>query len=211
MKKKFLTLIASVFFGFFGFSQNQLLEEKIEDTLAVKYFSIGLKLGIPNLAAGTAEVVLPLFKNHFALSTEYSQIALKFSALETTTTYTEYGVNYYFNTRGNGFFVGLGKGILNTDILFKNLLFTNGDTNTTGTATTLLDLNTTHIKLGIKTAGTVYFRCEIGYGRGRIPNRLLFSARSNGITNFFDEALPPLPGLGSNGLLIGSIGFGVSL
>lgn len=59
MKKKFLTLIASVFFGFFGFSQNKLLEKKIEDTLAVKHFAIGLKLGIPNLAAGTAEVVLP--------------------------------------------------------------------------------------------------------------------------------------------------------
>jgi hypothetical protein len=146
MKKKFLTLIASVFFVFFGYSQNQLREQKIEDTLAVKHFAIELKMGIPNLAAGTAEVVLPLF---------------------------------------------------------KNLLFTNGDTNTTGTATTLLDLNTTHIKLGIKTAGTVYFRCEIGYGRGTVPDRLLFSARSNGITKLFDEALPPLPGLGSNGLLIG--------
>ncbi len=203
MKKKFLTLIASVFFVFFGFSQNQQRGKKIEDTLAVKHFAIGLKLGIPNLAAGTTEVVLPLFKNHFALYTEYSQIKLKFSALETTTTYSEYGMNYYFKTRGNGFFVGLGKGILSADILFKNLLFINGDINTTGTATTLLDLNTTHIKLGINTAGTIYFRCEIGYGRGKVPDRLLFSARSNGITKLFDEALPPLPGLGSNGLLIG--------
>ncbi len=71
-------------------------------------------------------------------------------------------------------FVGLGKGVLSADILFKNLLFINGDINTTGTATTLLDLNTTHVKLGIKTASTVYFRCEIGYGRRKVPDRLFY-------------------------------------
>lgn len=210
MKKSLLTLIASVIFGYSGFSQNQTFDQKVEDSTTINHFALGLKLGIPNLAAGTAEIILPILNYHFAPYAEYSKLAFNFTALETTTTYTEVGVNYYFKNQGNGFFISLGKGMLNTDLLFKNLLFSNSNTRLEGSALTVLNLNTTNIKLGIKTAGTLYFRFEIGYGIGTIPDQLVFFASSNGITNLFNEALPPLPGLGSNGLLIGAVGFGIS-
>ena len=211
MKKNLLTLITSLIFVFHGLSQDKPIEDQRGDSLDIKHFSIGLKLGIPNLAAATAEVVLPLVYNHFAPYAEYSQVSLNFTALETITSYTELGLNYYFKSSGNGFFIGLGRGILNTDISFKNLLFLDRDSNFLGSAQTLFNLNTTNLKLGIKTSGTFYFRFEIGYGIGTLPDQLVFSASANGITNLFKETLPPLPGLGSNGLLIGAIGFGLSL
>jgi len=50
----------------------------------------------------------------------------------------------------------------------------------------------------------------VGYGIGSIPDQLSFTATSNGITEQFTEEIPAIPGIGTNGLLIGNIGFGLS-
>jgi len=210
MKNKPLITFLFLFSVFTAFSQTEMSEEEYKDSLKVKHLSIGFKLGIPNLASGYAEFILPVLNNHFATYIDYSKIPLNFESIETTTAYTEFGVNYYFNKKANGFFIGLGKGSLSTDITFTNLQFSNAISNLIGSGFTVLNLDTTNFKIGVKTGGTVFFRFELGYGIGNIPDSLIFIASSGGITESFAENIPPIPGLGTGGILIGNIGFGLS-
>ena len=77
-----------------------------------------------------------------------------------------------------------------------------------GSATTDFDFGTTNIKLGLKSGGSFYFRFEVGYGIGDIPDSINFTATSGGITETFSEDIPPIPGLSSGGTIIANIGFG---
>ena len=210
MKKNFLITYLFLLSIFTSFAQTESSKEENKDSLKVKHFSIGLKLGFPNLASGSAELTLPILNNHFAPYIDYSKIPLNFESVETTIAYTEFGINYYFNKKANGFFLGIGKGSLSTDVTFTNLLFSSGLQSLIGSGSTELNLDTTNFKLGVKTSGTVFFRFELGYGLGKIPDSLNFIATLNGIPESFTESIPPIPGLGTSGILIGNIGFGFS-
>ena len=208
MKKNFLITYLFLLTIFTSFAQTESSKEENKDSLKVKHFSIGLKLGFPNLASGSAELTLPILNNHFAPYIDYSKIPLNFESVETTIAYTEFGINYYFNKKANGFFLGVGKGSLSTDVTFTNLLFTSGLQSLIGSGSTELNLDTTNFKLGVKTAGSVFFRFELGYGLGMIPDSLSFIATLNGISESFTESIPPIPGLTTSGILIGNVGFG---
>ena len=208
MKKNFLITYLFLLTIFTSFAQTESSKEENKDSLKVKHFSIGLKLGFPNLASGSAELTLPILNNHFAPYIDYSKIPLNFESVETTIAYTEFGINYYFNKKSNGFFLGVGKGSLSTDVTFTNLLFTSGLQSLIGSGSTELNLDTTNFKLGVKTAGSVFFRFELGYGLGKIPDSLNFIATLNGISESFTESIPPIPGLTTSGILIGNVGFG---
>tara|TARA_B100001059_G_C17616236_1_gene467136 strand:- start:170 stop:805 length:636 start_codon:yes stop_codon:yes gene_type:complete len=208
MKKNFLITYLFLLTIFTSFAQTESSIKENRDSLKVKHFSIGLKLGIPNLASGSAELTLPILNNHFAPYVDYSKFPLNFESVETTIAYTEFGINYYFNKKANGFFIGVGKGSLSTDVTFTNLLFVNDLQSLIGSGSTELNLDTTNFKLGVKTAGNVFFRFELGYGVGKIPDSLNFIASLNGISESFTESIPPIPGLGTSGILIGNIGFG---
>ena len=210
MKKNFLITYLFLLTIFTSFAQTKSNKEENSDSLKVKHFSIGLKLGIPNLASGSAELTLPILNNHFAPYIDYSKFPLNFESVETTIAYTEFGINYYFNKKANGFFIGVGKGSLSTDVTFTNLLFVNDLQSLIGSGSTELNLDTTNFKLGVKTAGNVFFRFELGYGVGKIPDSLNFIASLNGVSESFTESIPPIPGLGTSGILIGNIGFGFS-
>ena len=208
MKKNFLITYLFLLSIFTSFAQTESSKEENKDSLKVKHFSIGLKLGFPNLASGSAELTLPILNNHFAPYIDYSKIPLNFESVETTIAYTEFGINYYFNKKANGFFLGIGKGSLSTDVTFTNLLFSSGLKSLIGSGSTELNLDTTNFKLGVKTSGTVFFRFELGYGLGKIPDSLNFIATLNGISESFTESIPPIPGLTTSGILIGNVGFG---
>ena len=185
---------------------------KSKDSLKLNHFALGIKIGIPNIVGGSAEIVLPILNNHFAPFLDYNSFSLTFSDLEANLSSIGYGAKYYFGEKGNGFFMSLGRSTLKTDIVFNDLLFVDNvaQQSITGTGKTDLQLNTTDFKVGIKTGGTIYFLFELGYGFGDIPDLLNFTATSNGITESFSEDIPPLPGLGSNGILIGNVGFGIA-
>jgi len=208
MKKNFLITYLFLLSIFTSFAQTESSKEENKDSLKVKHFSIGLKLGFPNLASGSAELTLPIINNHFAPYIDYSKIPLNFESVETTIAYTEFGINYYFNKKANGFFLGIGKGSLSTDVTFTNLLFSSDLQSLIGSGSTELNLDTTNFKLGVKTSGTVFFRFELGYGLGKIPDSLNFNATLNGISESFTESIPPIPGLTTSGILIGNVGFG---
>lgn len=210
MKNNFLITLLLVLTSLTTEAQNQEDKKENKDSLKVKRLSISFKVGIPNLASGSAELVLPILNNHFAPYFDYSNIPLDFQSIETNIGYKEFGINYYFSKKGHGFFVGVGKGSLSTDIKFTNLKFLNGLQTIIGFGDTSLNIDTTNFKIGLKTGGTIFFRFELGYGVGEIPDLLRFDASAEGIIQSFIEDIPPIPGLGSSGILIGNIGFGFS-
>ena len=212
MKKITLSII-SIFILLLSFNSNAQeneLNEQSGDSVKAKHISIGAKIGVPNVIGGSAEIVLPFLGNHFAPFFDYSGFAINAEDIESSLKYIEYGVNFYFSKKGHGFYVGAGQATLNTDITFQNLDFSEGGVTAKGSGTTDLELKTTNFKLGVKTGGRYYFRFEVGYGIGDVPNELNFTATSSGITENFTEEIPAIPGLGTSGVLIGNIGFGYS-
>jgi len=207
-----LTLLIVFLFSFnAGYSQDQ--EEFVSntpDSLKIKRFNLGLKLGIPNLIGGSAEVLLPLLDNGIAPFIDYSGLDINTNEVATNLSYFEYGVNYYPNRKGTGFFLALGRAQFKTDLTFYDLVFSEAGQSVVGDASTTFDFNTTNIKLGIKAGSRIYFRFELGFGFGTIPEEIEFTAQSGGIEEFFSEPLPPLPGVSSGGILIGNVGFGLA-
>ena len=207
MKNLFFLLFALA--SVISFSQTKEIDSlKMEDK--TRLISLGAKIGIPNLASLNGEIVLPILDNHFAPFIDYSAFNLEIEDTESDLNYAEYGINFYFSNKGNGLYVGAGMAQLDSEFTFNNLTFEDNGVSQIGSAKTNLDINTLNIKLGFKTGGSIYFRFEIGYGMGAIPESIDFIATSNGITDSFSEDVPAIPGLSSGGLLISSFGFGLS-
>ena len=207
MKNLFFLLFALA--SVISFSQTKEIDSlKMEDKS--RLISLGAKIGIPNLASLNGEIVLPILDNHFAPFIDYSAFNLEIEDTESDLNYAEYGINFYFSNKGNGLYVGAGMAQLDSEFTFNNLTFEENGVSQIGSAKTNLDINTLNIKLGFKTGGSIYFRFEIGYGMGAIPESIDFIATSNGITDSFSEEVPAIPGLSSGGLLISNFGFGLS-
>ena len=204
---KLVILLSLILFSNRAFSQ----VEKVEalDSIKVKHINLGVKLGIPNLIGGSAEIVLPILGNRIAPYFDYSGFSIDTDEIGTSFSYLEYGANLYFNQKGNGFFLSLGQGKFNTELAFNALDFGNLLV-LPEPITTDFNFNTTNIKLGIKSGGTFYFKFELGFGLADIPDSVDFIATYGGITKSFSEELPPIPGISTSGILIGNIGFGFS-
>ena len=186
-----------------------MYKRQVLDSAKVRHINLGIKLGIPNLIGGSAEIVLPVLGNRIAPYFDYSGFSIDTDEISTSFSYLEYGSNLYFNQKGNGFFISLGQGKFNTELAFNALDF--------GNFIILLEpiftdfnFNTTNIKLGLKSGGAFYFRFELGFGLANIPDSVDFIATYGGITKSFSEELPPIPGISTSGILIGNIGFGFS-
>ena len=211
IRLKYTTLLFAFLFAITLGAQSNSEKQNLEDTdsLKVKRIALGIKLGIPNIAGGSAEIVMPILNNHFAPFVDYSSFNLPVEDIETNFSFIEYGVKYYFNKKGHGFFASLGKSKLETDITFNDL-FSNDTVSTYGSAKVPLELNTTNLKLGIKTGGSFFFRFEIGYGFGDIPSELEFDATANEISKSFIKKIPEIPILGSGGIPLANFGFGLT-
>lgn len=192
------------------YSQVEESTNEITDSINLNRFSLGLKLGIPNVIGGTAEVLLPVLKNRVAPFLDYSRFNIETNDLDTNLTYLEFGANLYFNEKGNGFFISLGQSQFNTNLVYYNLNFNDEIQSVTGTGAAKFNFTTTNLKLGIKTKDTFYFRFEVGFGFGNIPDFIEFTATEKNIVQNFSEKLPPIPGVNSSGIIIGNIGFGTS-
>lgn len=203
----------------------QAIEDNVEviDSLdsKVKRISLGVKIGVPNIAGLSLEGVTPLLDNRIAPYFDYSSFDINPDEVEVGLSYSEFGVNIYLGNKGKGAYAGIGFGSLNTDLTFTNVTLSDDNGNSgSGTVSVNEKLSTTNLKLGIKTGGRIYFRLEVGYGFGTIPSdielRGTFSypdPNGNGqITGqgTDTEEFPTIPGVGTNGILIGNFGFGIS-
>ena len=210
MKKLLLTMFMAL--ATIGYAQEvEQQQEQTIDSLApsVKRFSVGLKIGVPNIAGLSLEGLTPLLDNRVAPFVDFSSFDVKDAETEIGLSYSEFGANVYFNNKGKGAYAGIGFGNLSTDLTFYEDL----DGGSRGKGTTGLDIKSTNLKFGIKTGGRFYFRFEIGYGfTSDVPDEITVTLTEIYGTETETESLdvPTIPGLGTNGLLIGNFGFGLS-
>lgn len=209
MKKLFLIIFIA--FSAIGFAQEADQQEETLDSLApgIKRFSVGLKIGVPNIAGLSLEGVTPLLDNRVAPYIDFSSFDVKDAETEIGLSYTEFGTNVYFGNKGKGAYAGIGFGSLSTDLTF----YENLDGGGRGKGTIGLDIKSTNLKFGIKTGGRFYFRFEVGYGlTSDVPDDItvtLTEIGGNGTeTDTFE--VPTIPGVGTNGILLGNFGFGLS-
>lgn len=207
MKKFIPVLITLISFSIYG----QEINEKNDSIMVekIKRFSIGVKVGVPNIASLNGELILPFAGNRISAYFDYGALNFPIDDTDIETTYTEYGINFYFNSKGKGFYLSAGNGSLSTDYTFNNLDFDDG-AGPTGSGSTELDIDAVNLKLGLKTGGTIYLRLEAGFGFTSVPETLTFTATSNNKTQTFTEQLPNIPGISSDGILIGNLGLGFS-
>jgi len=193
---------------------------QIDTVLNLKRFSFGIKMGLPNILGLTTEAVLPIFKNRVSPYFDYSSFKLNPEKTSIDLNYTDFGVNIYVNSKGNGLYASLGSGNLSSLILFEQIELTDENGNKgLGNAQLKENINTFNIKLGIKSNSKIFFRLEVGYGIGRVPNNLdltgIFSYEKEGMLYTSNgssiESFPTVPGLGKNGIIMGNFGFGISL
>lgn len=209
MKKLLLTIFIAL--ATIGYAQEVEQQEETIDSLApsVKRFSVGLKIGVPNIAGLSLEGVTPLLDNRVAPFVDFSSFDVKDAETEIGLSYSEFGANVYFNNKGKGAYAGIGFGNLSTDLTFYEDL----DGGSRGKGTTGLDIKSTNLKFGIKTGGRFYFRFEIGYGfTSDVPDDITVTLTEIGGTETETDSfdVPTIPGLGTNGILVGNFGFGLS-
>ena len=209
MKRLLLTIFIAL--GTIGFAQEVDQQEETIDSLApsIKRFSVGLKIGVPNIAGLSLEGVTPLLDNRIAPFVDFSGFDVKDAETEIGLSYTEFGTNVYFGNRGKGAYAGISFGNLSTDLTF----YENLDGGGRGKGSIGLDIKSTNLKFGIKTGGRFYFRFEVGYGlTSDVPDDIILTLTEiggNGTeTDTFE--VPTIPGVGTNGILLGNFGFGLS-
>ena len=185
----------------------------------VKRLSFGIKLGIPNVAGLSLEGITPLLGNRIAPFVDFSSFPVNTVETNIDLKYSEFGSNFYFGKEGKVVYVGIGFGTLKPEITFKDQEFEEDGNRGTGTAVVSTEIKTTNLKLGIKTGGRIFFRLELGYGVGTIPKTVELNGRftytdSDGNTQTDTgtetEDFPAIPGVSTNGVLVGNFGFGVS-
>ena len=175
---------------------------------SIKRFSLGLKIGTPNMIGGAVQYVLPITNNHFAPYANYSGYDIEIENTEINLNYSEFGVKYFFKNTGKGLYTAVGISSFSSSLAYTDVSLTGG---LTGDGSVDLNIDTTIVKLGLKTGGTLYFSFELGYGFGTIPDSLTFNAvSSTGISESVTEDIPNIPGIGSGGMVVGNIGFGIS-
>jgi len=173
----------------------------------VARFRIGLKAGIPNIIGGNAEFVLPILNNHVAPFLDYSTFSLDVDDVDTSFNFFEIGTNVYFNDKGKGLYATLSYGSFNLEGTYTDAETIDGEL-FEGEASGEIDITTVNLKLGAKLGNKFYFRAEVGYGFGDIPDEVVITGTVNGQPDEGTEEIPDIPGIGDSGLLVVNIGFG---
>lgn len=211
MKKIIFLFVMMLSVGIYAQDMEAEQNQETVDSLApkVKRLSVGVKIGVPNIAGLSVEAVTPLLDNRIAAFADFSGFNVSDQETEIGLNYSEFGLNVYLGKKGSGLYAGIGAGNLSTDLTF----YENLDGGGRGKGTTGLDIKTTNLKLGIKTGGRIYFRFEVGYGvTSDIPENITVTLEEIGGSGRETESfeVPTIPGVGTNGVLVGNFGFGFS-
>ena len=211
MKKIIFLFVMMLSVGLYAQDIEAEQNQETIDSLApkVKRLSVGVKIGVPNIAGLSVEAVTPLLDNRIAAFADFSGFNVSDQETEIGLNYSEFGLNVYLGKKGSGLYAGIGAGNLSTDLTF----YENLDGGGRGKGTTGLDIKTTNLKLGIKTGGRIYFRFEVGYGvTSDIPENITVTLEEIGGSGRETESfeVPTIPGVGTNGVLVGNFGFGFS-
>lgn len=220
--KKFNLLIAVLFFCSIAFAQEaQETEPQLDQTeeqpkskkeKKILPIRIGLKLGTPNGIGGNLEYVTPLLQHRIAVYGDYSVLNAEVEDADNNFKYYEFGTNIYFSkNKGRGLYGSFGYGVLNINSTGGDYETDDGDTITNSKAD--FNVETLNVKLGLKLGRRVYFRTELGYGFGEIPQEIIVTGTINDTPAQevvdISEDISEIPGISENGYLIFNIGFGI--
>lgn len=206
--KKFSLLFCMLLICSFAFSQKQE-EEKEPKKKNVKPFRIGVKAGIPNGIGGYIEFVTPLLNHRIALFGDYSGFSADIDDVGTKLQYFELGTNIYlFGGKGSGVYGALSYGNLSVDGTFSDSQTIGGE-DFTGNAEGSFDVETLNVKAGLKVGKRFYFRTELGYGFGDVPQVIVINGNVDGVPAVGVEEIPDIPGMSESGYVIFNIGFGI--
>ncbi len=123
--------------------------------------------------------------------------------------YFDIGSNIYFGNRDKGLYIGLGYG--KTDVEVSNLEGETDDGEPYENGVAKEEISTFNIKLGSRTGGRFYFRSEIGYGFGSLPDDIYVTGDVNGIEETFPLGYDDVFELFSGtGIPLFNLGFGYS-
>lgn len=185
--------------------QDELVPEtKTAKQKSLRPLRLGIKIGSPNIGTVNLEYLTPLFDNRVSLTADYIGFSKSFTEGLVSFSYFEIGTNIYFNNKGRGLYGSLGYSSFNTtigykDYEFENFYISDGEAD--------LKFDTFNVKLGFKLGRTVFFRAEVGYAFGNIPQSIKVESIEFHFSDF--DEVPKIPGISSSGILLFNIGFGV--
>ncbi|NND62065.1 MAG: hypothetical protein HKN48_02605 [Flavobacteriaceae bacterium] len=208
----FKTILVLLFF--FGNNSNELIAQEegngiptvsgnIETEESLKPLRIGFKIGAPSVATLNAEYLTPLLNNRVAVALDYFPLSATISDVELKLNNFEFGSNVYLSDTGKGLYGGLSYYSFNAD---ADVIDVDYDDGTFGDGSTSLKFNTINLKLGAKFGKTFYFRIELGYGFGSLPDELVINAKdSNASTT---EPIEDISVLSASGVPLFNFGIG---
>jgi hypothetical protein len=150
---------------------------------------IGVKVGVPSFFTINVEYVTPLLDNHVAFAIDYFPLVV--NALDTEGKFKnfEIGSNIYLKNTGKGIYGGLSYYSFNAEA--TNIQDIDFDDGTSGTGEATIKFNTFNLKLGAKLGRAFYFRIELGYGFGKIPETIVLTSKdgNSSTTEDIEETL----------------------
>ncbi|MBV1887871.1 MAG: hypothetical protein KUG51_01120 [Urechidicola sp.] len=208
--KKISLLLAILLICSVAFSQEEENEDSKRKGKRILPFRIGLKAGLPNGIGGNVEYVTPLLNDRIAFFGDYSGFSTNIDDADAKMQYYEFGTNIYlFGGKGRGVYGSLSYGKLNLDANYDDYEFDTSSGTVTADAEGEYEVGTFNVKAGLKVGRRFYFRTELGYGFGSVPQEFVITGTANGMTESETVEIPEIPGMSENGYVMFNIGFGI--
>lgn len=176
-------------------------------------YRVGLKIGSPIVIGLGLEYVTPLYENRIAPFIDYSTLRYRNDGDTYRSNVFEVGTNIYLNNNGEGkgLYGGLSYGHINFKMDRIDYRADDGR-QFTGVAKSVTKVGLFNAKVGIKLGNKFYFRTEMGYGFGTIPETIKSTGIINGtlvtVEEDISKDLKDFPTAGKNGTLLFNIGVG---
>lgn len=203
MKKTLITSLI-LLLSYISIQAQETTPYTLEEVESIKPLRIGVRLGTPNIITGNVEYVTPLLNNRIAFTLDYMSLSKTVDDVSVKYNNFEIGTNIYLSKKGKGLYGSITYFSFNSEGTYTDVEFSNSTNDGTGN----IDFNTFNLKLGAKLGRTFYFRIEVGYGFGKIPDYIVVQSNQSSETTL--EEIPEIPGISSSGLLIANIGIGFS-
>ena len=203
MKKLLITSLL-LLLSFIQLEAQETTPYTLEEVESVKPLRVGVRLGTPHIITGNVEYVTPLLNNRVAFTLDYMSLSKTVDDVSINYNNFEFGTNVYLSNTGKGLYGAITYFSFKSEGTYTDVDFISSTNDGTGK----IDFSTFNLKIGAKLGRTFYFRAEVGYGFGKIPEFIV--VESNTSTETTLEEIPEIPGISNSGLLIVNIGIGFS-
>ena len=187
--------------------ENETIDKKedISSTSDINPLRVGVKVGVPSVFTINVEYVTPLLDNRVAFTTDYFPLKISASDVEAKFKNFEIGSNIYLKNTGKGLYGGISYLKFNADAKVSDVDFDDGSY---GIGDTSIEFSTINLKIGAKLGYAFYFRLELGYGFGKLPETILLTSEDGGSTT--KEDIEEVTGYLGSGIPVFNFGIGYS-